>query len=82
MRQAKHVELVLAVGVVYEGVNEFGIQQIPLLAPQQGGVAEPSKKVAKHPLPRGRGGFPIDTQTSQKENHLVCVCFGGYATSY
>ena len=51
-----------AVGAVYEGVNKLEASNIPLLASQQGGVAERLKKVAKHPLTRGRGGFPIENK--------------------
>jgi len=54
-------------------------------------MAERLIKIAKPPLTRGRGGFPIE---NQKENHFYgfalsrsrfapgCVCFGGCAKFY
>jgi len=43
-------------------VNELSKRNVPLLAPTQGGVAERLIKIAKPPLTRGRGGFPIESK--------------------
>jgi hypothetical protein len=45
-------------------VKEWWERNIPLLAPPQGGVAERLIKIAKLPLTRGRGGFPIESKTA------------------
>jgi hypothetical protein len=45
-----------------EGEKELSGRNIPLLAPPQGGVAERLIKIAKLPLTRGRGGFPIESK--------------------
>jgi len=50
--------------------NPFLMTQLPLLAVMQGGVAEQSKDIAKHPLPARPGWF---TDRTKKENHPVCV---------
>ena len=49
---------------------------IPLLASPQGGVAERSKNIAKHPLIARPGWF---SDSDKKENHPGCVGFSGFA---
>jgi len=48
----------------------------PLLASPQGGVAEQSQNIAKHPLIARPGWF---SDENNKENHPGCVRFGGFA---
>jgi hypothetical protein len=52
-------------------VNELSERNIPLLAPPQGGVAERSIKIAKPPLARGRGGFPIESKGKPPRLRLI-----------
>src|SRR4030095_13899565 len=68
------------VGAVYEGEKELESSACsPLLASPQGGEAERSRNIAKHPLIAKPGWF---SDENKKVNHPGCVQFGGYAKFY
>jgi len=62
-------------------VNELEWSVIPLLAPQQGGVAERLRKFREASFDREAGVvFRLRTKPQRRsENHPVCVSFGGCA---
>ena len=62
--------------------ERIGIERVPLLASQQGGVAEQSIKCREASADREAGVvFRLRTKPQRRsENHPGCVSFGGFAT--